>query len=113
MDKQIPEKEKATVPSHPAGQLYTESEKTQLKRHIKENVSVTVEKMSTLKCPRCYMYDGIECNFMKICDRCCWQLLDGADMLVEMGRLTLYEKDSMVEGIKSAQLLQIEKYKNK
>ena len=98
-----------------AFEIYLEKEKKLEKALLKYRkelkLEAVVEKMPTLKCPRCYVYDGIDDNFMKICDRCCTQLLDGADTLVEMGRLSLEERETMVSGIKSAQLAQLEKYR--
>jgi hypothetical protein len=49
---------------------------------------------------------------MQMCDRCCQECLNGADTLVEMGRISMEERDSMVNGIKSAQLAQVQKYRS-
>lgn len=53
---------------------------------------------------------GIAENYMGMCDRCCFILLEAADELVELGKLTREESDNMVRNIKGAQQIQIQKY---
>lgn len=85
---------------------------SEMKKKYKSGlIDIKIERMAGERCPRCYNYEGVEDNFMQICDRCCKFLLDGADDLVDMGRLSIQERDMMVEGIKSAQLAQIQKYR--
>ena len=73
-------------------------------------MNVEVKKMESPKCPRCYDRNGIEDNFMGMCDRCCWNCLEGAAQWVESGALTNEESEYLISSIKKAQKAQLEKY---
>jgi hypothetical protein len=72
--------------------------------------SIDVVRMLSPKCPRCYDRNGVEENFMGMCDRCCTICLDAADDYVELNILTQDESDRLVNGIKEARQLQLTKY---
>ena len=51
------------------------------------------------KCPRCWQYNGIDMNFMKLCDRCCKAITEG------------WPDHGAVPHIKAAYVAQQEKFK--
>jgi hypothetical protein len=108
---------KKEAESYKLFQQYLEQQKEREKELLKFKkglrIGIGIQRMQGNKCPRCYMYWGVKENFMELCDRCCTQLLDGADTLVEMGRLTVEERDILVNGIKEAQLPQVDRYRIK
>ena len=79
-----------------------------IKPYIKVEVTSLKRDPNYVKCPRCWHYHACKLNFMSMCDRCCYAILEG--IRNQSWDLSTEAQEEFVQGIREAYEVQRKLY---